>query len=79
MMTTVRAANSVTPSVASVPKRAAALQKVVHREEAAQEEVRQEVLLRETPAEVAVVPVVMRTIITRRAAVAEAVEDNGYV
>ena len=61
-MTTVRAASSATLSVASVPRRAAALREVVHREGAAQEAalreaVLQEVRLRETQAVAAVVVV----------------------
>ena len=72
-MTTVQAASSATPSVASVPRRAAARQEVVLREVHLQEAVPHHVRLRETLAVVAVAPPAMTTvIITHRAAVAEA-------
>ena len=82
MMMTVRAANSATLSVASVPRRAAALREAVHPEAEAlevalREAVLQEVRLRETQAVVAVVPPVMTTTITtHHAVVAEAAEDS---
>ena len=84
MTTTVRAANSAMLSVASVPRKAAAvLPRVAHREVVAQEAAPRAVVLREvvippesrTVAAVAL-PVMMTTITTRRAAVAEAVGDS---
>ena len=84
MMTTVRAASSATPSVASAPRRAAVLREVVHQEVVHQEvdlreAVLQEARLRETLAVVAVAPPAMKMTITHRAVVAEAVGDNGYL
>ena len=80
-MMTVRAASSATLSVASVPRRAAALREVVHLEGAAQEAalreaVPQEVRLRETLVVVAVVPPAMKMTITHRVVVAEADGDK---
>ena len=80
-MTTARAASSATLSVASVPRRAAAvLQRAVLQEVEVQEAHREAVrqgLHRETQAVVAVVPAVMMTTITiRLAAVVEAVGDD---
>lgn len=84
MMMTVRAASSATLSVASVPRRAAALREVVHQEAAAQEAalreaVPQEARLRETLVVAAVAPPAMKMTIIHRAAEAEAVGDNGYL
>ena len=82
MMTTARAASSAMLSVASVPRRAAALRELVHREVAAlevalREAVLQEARLRETLGVVAVAPAAMTTTITtHRAVVAEAVGDS---
>ena len=83
-MMTVRAASSATLSVASVPRRAAALREVVHREGAAQEAalreaVLQEVRLRETQAVAAVVPHVMTTMITTHRAAVVVVGDSFLV
>ena len=82
-MTTVRAASSATPSVALVPRRAVAVpQRAAHREVAAQEEVVREAVLRVAVLQgnrtvVAVAPAVMMTTITTHlAAVAEAVGDD---
>ena len=85
-MTTVRAASSVTLSVALEPRRADPLKvaprEVVHQEVAAREVALREaahhhVRLREIPAVVAVVPAAMTTtIITHRAAVVEAAEGS---
>ena len=81
-MTTVRAASSVTPNAASVPRRAAEAR---HREAAAQEVARREVvvleavqeaLLRESRGVAAVVPAAMRTTSMHRAAVVEGVVDD---
>ena len=83
-MMTVRAASSAMLSVALVPRRAVAvLQRAAHREVAVQEEAHREAvhqgLLRETQAVVAVAPAVMMTTITTRlAAVAEAAGDSFY-
>ena len=78
-MTTVRAASSVTLSVASVPRRAAVLRRAARREVVAQEEVHREAvhqgLHRETQAVVAVAPAVMTMAITIR--LAAAVEAEG--
>jgi len=81
MTTTVRAASSATPSVASVPRRAVVLRRVVLQEVEVQEEAHREAvrqgLHRETQAVVAVAPAVMTMAITiHRAAVAEAAEDD---
>jgi hypothetical protein len=80
-MTTARAASSATLSVASVPRRAAALREVVHLEVEAQEvvlqgAVLQEVRLRETQAVAAVAPPAMKMTITHRVVVAEADGDK---
>jgi hypothetical protein len=81
-MTPVRAASSATLSVAVVPRRAAVLLRVAHREVVAQEEalreaVHREVLHRESLAVAAVAPaVMMTTIITHHAAVAVAAGDS---
>jgi hypothetical protein len=82
-MTTARAASSATLSVASVPRRAAVLRRVVLQEVEVQEEAHREAvrqgLHRETQAVVAVAPAAMMTTITTHlAAVAEAVGDNVY-
>ncbi len=76
-MMTARAASSATLSVASVPRRAAAvLQEVEVQEEAHREAVHQG-LRQETLAVVAVVPAVMMTMITiHLAAVVEGVGDD---
>ena len=82
-MTTVRAASSVTLSVASVPRRAAVLRRAVHREVEVQEALREEVrqgLRRETLDVVAVAPAVMTTMITiHLAAAVEAEGDDFFV
>ena len=84
-MTTVRAASSAMPSVASVPRKAAEAR---HREAAAQEEARREVvaqeavqeaLLRERRGVAAVAPAAMRTTSMHRAAVAEVEGDDFLV
>ena len=80
-MTTARAASSATLSVASVPRRAVVLRRVVLQEVEVQEEAHREAvrqgLHRETQAVVAVVPaVMMTTIITHLAAAVEAVGDD---
>ena len=80
-MTTARAASSATLSVASVPRRAVVLRRVVLQEVEVQEEAHREAvrqgLHRETQAVVAVAPAVMTMAITiRLAAVAEAVGDD---
>ena len=86
-MTTARAANSATLSVALVPRRAVAVPpRAAHREVAAQEEALRvaaahvaEAILRENRTVVAVAPAVTKTmIITRRAAVAEGEGDDFY-
>ena len=79
-MTTARAASSATLSVALVPRRAAVLLRVVHREVVAQEEAHREAvhqdLHREIQAVVAVAPAVMRMIIIHLAAAVEAAGDD---
>ena len=76
-MTTVQAASSAMPSVASVPRRAAARREVVLREVVLREAVLHHVRLRGTQAVVAVVPAAMRMITTHRAAVVvEAAGDS---
>ncbi len=80
-MTTARAASSATLSVASVPRRAVVLRRVVLQEVEVQEEAHREAvrqgLHRETQAVVAVAPaVMMTTIITHLAVVAEGVVDD---
>ena len=85
MMTTVRAASSATLSVALAPRKAAEVPpRVVHREVAAQEAALrvaaahvEAVIPQESRTVAVVAPVVMTTtIITHRAAVAEAVGDS---
>ena len=85
-MTTAQAASSAMLSVALVPRKAVVPQRVAHREVEAQEEVlhavahQEAAILRENRTEAAVAPVVMTIMITtHRAAVVEAVGDNGYV
>ena len=80
-MTTARAASSATLSVASVPRRAVVLRRVVLQEVEVQEEAHREAvrqgLHRETQAVVAVVPADMTMAITiHLAAVVEAVRDD---
>ena len=85
-MTTVRAASSVTPNAASVPRRAAearhreaAAQEVAHREVVAQEAALQEVLHRESRGVAAVAPAAMRTTSMHRATVVEVEGDDFFV
>lgn len=84
-MTTVRAASSAMPSVASVPRKAAGAR---HQEAAAQEVARREVvvleavqeaLLRESQGVAAVAPAAMRTTSMHRAAVVEVEGDDFFV
>ena len=76
-MTTARAASSATPSVASAPRRAAALRGVRLLREVALQEAAQGVRLRGNRTVDAVAPAVTTmAITTHRAAVAEAVGDN---
>ena len=80
-MTTVRAASSVTLSVALAASVAVRREAVPRREAAAPEEALREAVPhearhRETLAVAAVAPAVMRTTTTHRAAVAEAVGDD---
>ena len=81
MMTTARAARSATPSVALVPRKAAARRKAVLQEEEAQEvalqeAVPQEARHQETQVVVAVAPAATRMTTIHRAVVAEAVADS---
>ena len=83
-MTTARAASNAMPSVALAPRRAAVPQRVAHREVEAQEAALrvaaahvEAVIPQESRTVAVVAPVVMTTtIITHRAAVAEAVGDS---
>ena len=78
-MTTVQVASSATLSVVLVPRKAVAHREVAVQEEALREVVPQEALRRESLAVVAVAPaVMMTTITTHRATVAEAVGDNFF-
>ena len=80
-MTTARAARSATPSVASVPRRAAVHRKAVLQEEevqevALQEAVPQEARHRETRGVVAVAPAATKTTTIHRAVEAEEEGDS---
>ena len=76
-MTTVRAASSATLSVALVPRRAAVLREAPAQEEVVREAVLRVAVLQGNRTVVAVAPAVMMTTITTPlAAVAEAVGDN---